>query len=421
MRHMPSRTFATIAETWTTHAAQIIEDCLEEGRPGGPPPSAFLFRDAWLATSAISHGGFGQLVEDHPRTVVARCRDALVAIGAPEVAPIIDEALAAADLDRATKRSLWDRHDALVPRPEERVIDFLLARTEPWYEAAAARWLDRNSVPSLHPDIALQNALTHRHPALLRRALAAGADVNQRIIDERTPLHDAVGGHPIRPALVAILLDAGADPVARDHRGMQPIHLAPSLEILDLLLACGASASATTDNGRSVFHHVASLAYTDAIPAMVRRLLASGADPSIRDQRGMTPLHYACAEAVAPLIEAGAELEARDRHGRTPLMTVHKVETVAALLARGARVDARDHRGRGPLHRCRTGSAQLLVDAGASLDVRDADGMTPLVYARADYVRAQGDPEGLEDRHGEDDATPAWIEELAKARSPLRS
>jgi RNA polymerase sigma factor (sigma-70 family) len=89
-------------------------------------------------------------------------------------------------------------------------------------------------------------------------------------------------------ALVALLLDAGADPDARTHGGQTPLHLA-----------------ALVDR-----------------PTIVALLLAGGADPNAAADHGLTPLHFAAIRdrraIVAQLLGAGADGALPDRHGRTP-------------------------------------------------------------------------------------------------------
>lgn len=85
----------------------------------------------------------------------------------------------------------------------------------------------------------------------------------------------------------------------------------------------------------------------------VRFLLQRGADPGIRNKRGVAPLQLATAlgftEGVAALIKGGAGLEVADQTGETPLITaVHarNLELVRLLLEKGADPDRTDNSGR---------------------------------------------------------------------------
>ncbi len=64
--------------------------------------------------------------------------------------------------------------------------------------------------------------------------------------------------------------------------------------------------------------HLAAAAYRKAV---VRKLVAAGADPNAVDKAGVTPLHRAvrnrCAAAVGALLEGGADPRRRNKSGST--------------------------------------------------------------------------------------------------------
>lgn len=85
----------------------------------------------------------------------------------------------------------------------------------------------------------------------------------------------------------------------------------------------------------------------------VRFLLQRGADPNIRNKRGIAPLQLATSlgfvEGVEALIGGGANINVADQTGETPLIAaVHarNVPLVRLLLARGADPDRNDNSGR---------------------------------------------------------------------------
>lgn len=118
---------------------------------------------------------------------------------------------------------------------------------------------------------------------------------------------------------------------------------------------------------------------------MVALLLSAGAERSIRDGRGTTPLHlliesddpdYPC---VKMLIAAGCDVNrSRLADGATPLqLAAQRRSRLCArlLLAAGAKVDARDHGGNTALHvAARLDSldcAVALLEASANKSLRN--------------------------------------------------
>ncbi len=85
----------------------------------------------------------------------------------------------------------------------------------------------------------------------------------------------------------------------------------------------------------------------------VRFLLQRGANPNIRDKKGLTPIQVAVnlgfVDGVEELIKRGAQVDVSDRAGETPLIAaVHKrdVPIIRRLLAQGADPDRNDNSGR---------------------------------------------------------------------------
>ena len=85
----------------------------------------------------------------------------------------------------------------------------------------------------------------------------------------------------------------------------------------------------------------------------IRFLLQRGADPNIRNKKGLTPLQLATAmgftDGVEALIKGGASVNVSDQTGETPLIAaVHSrnVALVRLLLEKGADPDRNDNSGR---------------------------------------------------------------------------
>jgi ankyrin repeat protein len=161
-------------------------------------------------------------------------------------------------------------------------------------------------------------SLYHGHASIAARLAVQRPDLD---VFEAASFGDA-----LRVARL-IDLDPGlVDALSPD--GFRPLGLAcffGRIEVFELLVARGADLVSPSQNAMRVCPLHSAVAHRDAAVALAlaRRLLALGAPPSPRQQRGFTPLHEAAlrghAELVALLLEHGAERDARNDEGRTPL------------------------------------------------------------------------------------------------------
>lgn len=148
-----------------------------------------------------------------------------------------------------------------------------------------------------------------------------------------------------------------------------PAILSGSLSRLDREIAAGAPLNARhPQGGGDTGLHVAA-AHGHVLA--VRRLIAAGADVSLANDYGYTPLHELClsaseyneeetAEIAKDLIQAGAAVDALDHERRSPL---------AAILLDVVRLKVSMEE--------RVASAEVLMRAGANWDAADIDGQTP--------------------------------------------
>ena len=160
----------------------------------------------------------------------------------------------------------------------------------------------------------------------------------------RTPLHLAAE-YDAEPAVLAVLLEHGADTEAKDDYGSTPLHLAvedgAEPAVLAVLLEHGADTEAKDDFGDTPLH----LAVEHSESAIVTTLLEHGADTEAKDDFGDTPLHTAIESnepaIVTALLDHGANIEGEDDYGNTPLAkAAHRGEpaVITILLDRGANV-----------------------------------------------------------------------------------
>ncbi len=169
----------------------------------------------------------------------------------------------------------------------------------------------------------------------VRRLLDAGADPNS------TDEHGSGTLLTFHPAVIECLLSRGADPnIQTNENGssvLAGLAYVNQLECVRVLLRAGANVNRGRDaSGETPLHHALTTRVPDRLP-LVKLLLDHGADPNAKTKprvksynfwrdvrtRGETPLHraaaYAPAETVKLLLAAGANRTIRDVNGDSPL------------------------------------------------------------------------------------------------------
>ena len=209
--------------------------------------------------------------------------------------------------------------------------------------------------------------------------LNAGADPEARGRSGDTPLHYAARGNG-SPAVFKVLLAAGIDVNGRNRNGQTPLFYAAKHNenpaALQALMSAGGDVNVRAHNMQTLLHAVA---YSENITA-AELLLKAGMEVSARDEDDRTPLHIAATfsgwfdDARTPRFSRGAA----PIYGSTAV--------VKALLAAGAEVNARDDGDWTPLHCAARWSRnpeilEVLLAAGADPDAKNRDGRTPLYWA----------------------------------------
>jgi hypothetical protein len=172
----------------------------------------------------------------------------------------------------------------------------------------------------------LHRAAQRGDVAAIRRLAAAGDDLEARDSAGRTPLH--VAAYVSEDAAVQALAEAGADMNAREDMAYDVVTIAAvanDVELLSLALRLGNRADLVTSpyDGTALIA-AAHLGHHE----VVRRLIAGGAPLDHINNLGWTALMEAVVlgdggpdhvATVRALVDAGADISIADRNGITPL------------------------------------------------------------------------------------------------------
>ena len=279
-----------------------------------------------------------------------------------------------------------------VYRDRQTVLHLAAARGNPQLvELLLADHADLRAV-DINDNTPLDEAILHGQVQVVTLFIAHGADVKRtHVLDNRGALHEAaMKGFA---SMVQPLVNAGADPTARDRSGQTPLDLAldykngnvvaellkvgvhlkeshdaaqqamesatmrGQTEIARILVDSGFDITKPTTSGSTYLHDAA----LKGQKKMAELLLAHGARVDSVNTSGGTPLHDAAlggnADVIALLLDHGASIDVRDQEeGATPLMlaaSLGRSKAVALLLARGANPALRDHAGHTALDRAR--------------------------------------------------------------------
>ena len=139
------------------------------------------------------------------------------------------------------------------------------------------------------------------HPRQQKHLVMVLVAVGAAAVGANTPLHRAATSGDA--ALVASLLDAGADAGAATASGVRPLHLAALKDrqaAAAVLVRRGADVDAGDGRGRTPLHRA-----TDAgVVRMVQWLLLQGARADAADDAGVTPLQVAVRKNNPAVLDA---------------------------------------------------------------------------------------------------------------------
>jgi ankyrin repeat protein len=241
------------------------------------------------------------------------------------------------------------------------------------------------------------------------RLLELGFAVDTRDHQGATALLHACGaGHR---DVAALLLDKGADATLAANNGMTPLAAAVSARresLVALLLQHSVGADQRLPGEATALMVAAAMGYPD----IAEQLLDGGADVNAVDARGHAALHAAAQygfdhndslrarRLFDALLKRGADVSLADKEGKTPLLLLlgahlrpgsecdatHIGALVPVLLDAGAALEHADQRGVTALHACAMHAllapARVLLARGADRQAADAFGRTAADVAR---------------------------------------
>ena len=236
---------------------------------------------------------------------------------------------------------------------------------------------------SYYDQTPLHKAFWYNRFQVVEQLLEAGAEVNfqgrlGRDENGNTPLH--IAADFLNPEQVSTLLAAGVEVNLQNDYGETPLHEVVehnfyaeldqlkshknAITVIKQLLAAGARVNVQDKYHNTPLNKLTELAvydydydYHDSVIVLIQldameHLLDAGANPNLKSDNSVTPLHSLSDNVSGklgefPLMErllaAGARVNVQDYSGETPLHKTHDSQIIERLLAAGANPNLKDH------------------------------------------------------------------------------
>jgi ankyrin repeat protein len=269
--------------------------------------------------------------------------------------------------------------------------------------------------PTMNPFSRFLLAVVTNKPDVVRKDLSLHPEyASQRLADGAVALHIASLWNST--AAATVLFEAGADIEARDANGDTPLQWcaqgkganAASTDFASFLLAHHADVNSQNVRGYGTLQ--SSVTSNGSLP-MIQLLLQNKADPNLRDNDGLTLLHFitdinnqsSTSDVLSLLVKNGADLNAFAWRSEFPFSgpvtpleyaaTQGRNNFVTAFIKQGANINVVGADGNTPLFaaiRCRNADVvSSLIDAGANVNAVNNQGQTPLDVAGGEYGSSQ--------------------------------
>ncbi|MFZ3017288.1 MAG: ankyrin repeat domain-containing protein [Gallionella sp.] len=240
---------------------------------------------------------------------------------------------------------------------------------------------------------ALHIAVQHENTDIVNQLIEAGINVDLADDKGRTALHLA----SMNPSLasvknVTLLQKGGADLNRQDTLGRTALHLSQSQHTTRFLLTKGANPSLFDVEGNSPLHYYAQRNSKDLLRSQFKAMVEHGCDPNCKNLRGRTILHESLAflnlERASEFMHYGIEPNLRDMENNTLLHSIAHSDKLVGLfkelVSLGINPNAQNYNELTPLHIAAAQQNYIgvheLMGLGSIINMKDGNGHTPLHF-----------------------------------------
>ena len=224
---------------------------------------------------------------------------------------------------------------------------------------------------------------------IIEKLLSLGLDIDSRSSDGATPL--MIAAYHGRLDAFSVLIKRKSDPSLKNNNGETLLHYAGvggNDAIIEKLLSLGLDIDSIKSNGATPLMIAALRGRLDSFSVLIERK----SDPTLKNNKGWTLLHYAARGGnhviIEKLLSLGLNIDSRRSDGATPLMIAvyhGRLDGFSVLIEKGSDPTLRDNNGWTLLHYAARSGNHVIIEKlqflGLNIDSRRSDGATPLMIA----------------------------------------